>query len=193
MGRTRTHYTKRALTLDEQLDKLSDRNIILHDVIAAKKILANIGYYRLGFYIFPFEKTYPILGKKRQKEVVAGTTFESVVALYSFDFDLRNILNKYLSLIEITLRTTMVSEMSIKYKSNPTWFMNKDVVTDKFIAGFQQTYNNMRTKPIMQRHHNKYLGAYAPAWKTMEYITLGNLEASKIESALGCKLISIAK
>ena len=35
----------------------------------------------------------------------------------------------------------------------------------------------MRTRPVIQRHHNRYIGEYAPAWKTMEFMTFGNLEA----------------
>lgn len=107
-----------------------------------------------------------------------GTTFEEIVALYYFDSDLRNILNKYLSRIEIAIRTTIIYELSIKYIANPAWFADNNVVSDDFIYGFHNTvYRTIRTRPVIQRHHHKYLGEYAPAWKTMEFMTFGNLEA----------------
>ncbi len=36
------------------------------------------GYYRLGFYLFPFEKAYPKL-KKRSHEYKEGTTLQGAV------------------------------------------------------------------------------------------------------------------
>lgn len=177
MKQTKKQYTKKALTLDEQVSKIQAKGIIISDASKAKEYLASIGYYHLGFYIFPFEKTYPCLNRQRKKEVVSGTTIESIVALYYFDFDLRNILNKYLSRLELVLRNTILYEMSVKYKNNPAWFVDSNVVSEQFVTVFQQIYNNMRTKPILLRHHCKYFGAYAPAWKTMEYMTLGNVEA----------------
>ena len=36
-----------------------------------------------------------------------GTKFEDAVALYYFDFDVRNLLNRYISRIEVAFRTYM--------------------------------------------------------------------------------------
>ena len=90
---------KTAKTVDEQIDILRSRGIIINDPEKAKEILNDIGYYRLGFYFFPFEKTHPQT-TNRTHEVVPGTQFEDAVALYYFDFDLRNILNRYLTRVE---------------------------------------------------------------------------------------------
>lgn len=170
-------YTKFATTYDEQIMLLRSRGLIISDENKAREILSDIGYYRLGFYIHPFELTYPNIGSGRSHEVEAATRIEDVVALYYFDLDLRNILNRYLSRIEVALRTTITYELSVKYKSNPTWFVDGNVVSSHFISEFQNSvYSFIKTKPVIKRHHQKYLGQYAPAWKTMEYMTLGNIE-----------------
>ena len=47
---------KRATTIDEQLNILRNRGMVIDDENKAKEILSDIGYFRLGFYFFPFEK-----------------------------------------------------------------------------------------------------------------------------------------
>ena len=51
---------KTAKTIDEQIEILRSHGIIVNDECKAKEILHDIGYYRLGFYFFPFD----ILAKK---------------------------------------------------------------------------------------------------------------------------------
>ena len=46
---------KTAKTIDEQIEILRSHGIIVNDECKAKEILHDIGYYRLGFYFFPFE------------------------------------------------------------------------------------------------------------------------------------------
>lgn len=114
-----TETKKQATKFANQISILESRGVIVNDHDKAEEILSDIGYYRLGFYFFPFEKTYPFLDNRRKHEVIENTKFEDAVALYYYDFDLRNIINKYLSRIEVAIRTTMIYELSNKYNSNP--------------------------------------------------------------------------
>lgn len=171
-------YLKRATDYKRQIELLRSRGVLITDEQKAEEHLSDIGYYRLGFYIFPFEKTYPELGKKRDHGVKPGTKLEDVVAFYYYNVDLRNILNKYLSRIEVAIRTTFIYELSNKYKDNPYWYVDPAIVDNKFINTFKsQFYKKIKEKEPIRRHHKKYYGDYAPAWKTMEYMTLGNLES----------------
>lgn len=71
----------------------------------------------------------------------------------------------------------MIYKLSLKYSSNPTWFADNTVVNNDFVKDFyREVYCHLRNKPTISRHHNKYYGQYAPAWKTMEFMTMGNLE-----------------
>lgn len=114
MARPKKQYTKRAKTLDEQIATLRRYGVIVSDEEKAKEYLSDIGYCRLGFYLHPFEKTYPYLDGRRRHDVQPETRLEDVVALYYFDFDLRNILNRYLSRIEVAVRTALLYELSKK-------------------------------------------------------------------------------
>ena len=168
---------KKATTFVEQINKLLDRGVIINDKEKAKEVLSDIGYYRLGFYFFPFEKTYPKLDNTRKHTVLENTKFEDAVALYYYDFDLRNILNKYLARIEVAIRTTMVYELSNKYHEDPTWFISPKIVNQNFIDEFsEKVYKNIKKKEVIKRHKRKHpKDVYAPAWKTMEFMVFGNL------------------
>ncbi|MCQ2111558.1 MAG: Abi family protein [Bacteroidaceae bacterium] len=173
----RTQYEKQAKSFDEQISILRRNGVVINDEIKAKEYLSDIGYYRLGFYAFPFEVTYPIVNQKRLHDVRPGTTIEEIVALYYYDFDLRSILNKYLSRIEVSIRTTITYQISLKYSADPYWFVNPSVMKASFIADFdKEVYSHVRNKPTIVRHRKKYIDKYAPAWKTMEFMTFGNLE-----------------
>lgn len=37
----------------------------------AKEILLDIGYYRLGFYWFPYERTYPAKNDRNPKQAIS--------------------------------------------------------------------------------------------------------------------------
>lgn len=60
-------YIKTATTIEEQIAKLRKRGLTISDEDKAKEILSDIGYYRLGFYWFPYEKGYP----KKNKGIIS--------------------------------------------------------------------------------------------------------------------------
>lgn len=166
---------KTATTIDEQINKLKQRGMIISDEAKSKEILSDIGYYRLGFYWFPFEKGYPKKYNRKHK-FVAGASFDDAVSLYYFDNDLRNILAPYLHRIEICFRTAIIYIVSNHYKRNPTWFVDSKVVEEDFVKDFPNLYNDIRKNEAIKRHHQKYRNdIYAPAWKTLEYMTFGSM------------------
>lgn len=148
--------------------KIADEN-------KAKEILLDIGYYRLGFYWFPFEKGYP--NKYGRKHAfIKDATFEKAVSLYYFDNDLRNTLAPFLHRIEIYFRTAIIYVVSNHYKRNPTWFVDPKILNEDFISEFPNLYKDIRKNEAVKFHHKKYRNdIYAPAWKTLEYMTFGGM------------------
>lgn len=167
----------KSLTVDQQIALLQYRNVEIRDVEKAKEILMDIGYYRLGFYFFPFEITFPALYQKRNHVMRKGTKFEDAVALYYFDFDLRNLLLKYTSRIEVAFRTCVVYNMSNRY-DNSCWFIDATVMAPSFIKDFRnKVYVGLKKNPAIARHHLLHRKSkFAPAWKTMEFMTLGEIQ-----------------
>lgn len=167
--------TKRATTVEEQIELLQSRGLTISNVEKAKEILLDVGYYRLGFYLFPFEKTYPDL-KNRSHEYIDGVSFEDTVRLYYFDFDLRLLLMRYLNRIEIAFRTALIYHLSNKYSGSPIWFVNPSIVGRKYARDFEHKVytSDFKRNPIIHRHHQKNPNdRFAPAWKTLEFMTFG--------------------
>lgn len=108
---------KTATTIDEQIEKLQSRNIKIEDIEKAKEQLLDIGYYRLGFYLFPFEESYPNR-ENRTHKMKPNTSFDDAVKLYYFDFDLRNLLLRYTSRIEVAFRTYLTYYISNNFRTN---------------------------------------------------------------------------
>ena len=167
---------KKATTIEEQISRLIERGLNIPDKSKAKEVLQDIGYYRLGFYLFPFEVGYPKLNKRSHK-YKEGVSLDYAIALYYLDLDLRQILSKYLTRIEVALKTAMIYHLSNKYKESPTWFVDKSVVKTSYVDSFQdKVYNRLLKNDIIRRHHKKYKDElFAPAWKTIEFMTFGEI------------------
>lgn len=146
------------------------------DIEKAKEVLLDVGYYRLGFYWFPFEKSCHS-NQRRTHEFWKGSNFDDAVKLYYFDYALRNILQKYITRIEVNFRTYLVYAISNKYSTLPTWFVSSHVVERDYISSFdKEVYTDKfkRNKFIAAHHRNHINDRYAPAWKTLEFMTLGS-------------------
>ncbi|MDO6518605.1 Abi family protein [Zobellia uliginosa] len=163
---------KIAITVEQQIKKLKHRGMEMDwGDEKAKEILLDIGYYRLGFYWNPFE-----IDKDHNFE--KGTKFSNVAKLYYLDTDLKHILSKAINRIEINFKTQLIYYASIKYNKNPTWFADKKIVSSNYVDKFPNYYTSKfksDNKPI-KKHHAKYPNdIYAPAWKTLEFLTFGSV------------------
>lgn len=171
---------KTATTIEEQIECLQKRGMNLDEGNEkAKEELSDIGYFRLGFYCFPFEDGYPNK-KNRTHEYIKESKFSDVIKLYYLDVDLRNILLRYLNRIEINFRTNVTYIVSNKYKANNLWFVDPKVMTKKYIDEFgKKVYTSTFKKKnhVIKLHHQKYQDhLYAPAWKTLEFFTFGGIQ-----------------
>lgn len=162
---------KKATTAKEQIVVLKERGMVFDcGEEKAEEILLDIGYYRLGFYWFPFE-----IDKNHNFE--KGTLFSNIINLYYLDVDLRNVLLKYLKRIEVNFRTKIIYYTSNKYKEDPIWYSNPKIMTHWFINDIDKklyTDNFKDENKQIKLHHIKYRNdIYAPTWKTFEFLTFG--------------------
>lgn len=163
---------QKATTVEEQIQILRDRGLNLDwSEEKIKEVLLDIGYYRLGFYWHPFEKD-------KNHNFKNGANFSDAVALYYLDVDLRNILVKAINRIEIHIRTQIVYYVSNEYSTNSTWFASKKIMQPNFVDSLPKYYDErfkIKNVPI-KNHHKKYENdIYAPAWKTLEFLSFGTV------------------
>ena len=162
---------RKARSIEEQIKLLKKRGMIFDDEDKAKQILEDVGYYRLGFYWYHFQKDF------KKHLFLDNTHFSTVINLYYLDVDLRFLLIKVLSRIEINLRTRIIYIVSNHYKDNPFWFADKKIMKNQFVDTLDNFYTDIKKKnKVIAEHHRKYPNdKYAPAWKTLEFMTLGSL------------------
>ncbi len=89
---------------------------------------------------------------------------------------MRNLLLKYIYRIEINFRTYLIYKVSNRNLNSPTWFVDNSVVRNDYVKKFDTFVYNDKFKNIevIKCHHQHHINdKYAPAWKTIEYMTFG--------------------
>jgi len=95
--------------LDEQIDILRSRNLIIDNEEKTKEILLRENYFFINGYRHLFvDSTKPI-------NFITGTTFEELYGVFVFDRKIRNIFFKYLLLVENNIKSVISYQMSKKY------------------------------------------------------------------------------
>lgn len=163
--------SKKATTVEEQIELLKSRGITISNEEKAKEHLLDIGYYRLGFYWHYYQCD-------AVHNFEEGTDIKDAIDLYYLDVDLKNLLARYIYRIEVHFRTQLIYYVSNKYKDNPIWFSDKSIVRDFDKKVFNlKIYNKLKEENIhISKHHKSYpKHKYAPAWKTLEFLTFGQV------------------
>ncbi len=100
------HYTKPALTFEQQLDLLQQRGLTVADPDRALHWLRHISYYRLSAYCLPF---------KDGNAFRPGTSFDDIAGLYIFDRKLRLLVLDAIERIEVAIKTAITYEIAHAY------------------------------------------------------------------------------
>ena len=101
--------TKSFKTLDEQIEILKNKKLVIGNENYAKDVLLRENYFFLNGYRHLF------MDPNNQKVFVEGTRFEEVYSLFLFDRSLRNIMFKYILVIENNLKSIISYVLSKKY------------------------------------------------------------------------------
>lgn len=107
------YIMKEFKTIDEQIELLISRGIVFDNVDKAKRLLLTNNYYNII-------NGYKDLFLDKNGNYITGTTFEEIYALYDFDRSLREIILKYILMIENTLRT-LISYYFSQYHGNDNY------------------------------------------------------------------------
>ena len=100
-------YLKPWLSVDDQVNKLASRGLIVEDEEDAKAFLRHVGYYRFAGYLLAFEVS--------RHQYVKDTTFAHIKAAYEFDARLRDLFREAIELVEVDLCSTVAYTFGKKY------------------------------------------------------------------------------
>ena len=166
-------YSKPAISIKNQIDKLEKRGLKFNDKIEAEKTLSNISYYRLRAYTYPFQdNTNP------NHPFTQEITFEEIIKLYEFDSKLRLIIFEATEYIEVALRTQIVYQMSIKNGSH--WYCEPQFYRDSLrfanhLTTLQDEISRSKEDFIGHYNNNYYDPIFPPAWMSLEVVSMGLL------------------
>ena len=104
-------------TIDEQLDILKSKGLVVNDYDQAKEVLLRENYFFLNGYRSPFLVT----GSKR---FIDGATFEEMYALFTFDRYFRNIIFKNVLIVENNYKSIFSYVVSKKYGYKEKDYLN---------------------------------------------------------------------
>lgn len=138
------NYPKPHQTYAQLVVRLKERGMIILNEERAKRKLSQIGYYRLSGFWYPCRKgklddageyvkdpksKLPV----REDEFQEGTDFDSIIKMYLFDKQLRQLMLDAIERIEIYIRSVIAHEVGrfdpLAYKN--TAFINPKVLKDR--------------------------------------------------------------
>ena len=101
------NYPKKALSIDEQAERLIERGLIA-DKNELMKRLSSVSYYRLSGYLYPFRQS-------DSEDYIEGTALKVVWDRYCFDRRLRVLFLDVIERVEVSIRTQLTYHFSHKH------------------------------------------------------------------------------
>lgn len=162
---------KPPLTIDEQINLLQHKGMIIGDHSLARSFLLHNNYYRLNVYFHKFMDEldhYP-----------EGTKFETIINIYENDQWLRNKLLFLLESIEIHVKTSIAYYMGLNYGSD-CFYVDKIYENKYRFHEIQESFNlemrreSNKKNPVVIHHQQKYDGQF-PIWVIVEFLTFSRI------------------
>jgi len=162
-------------TLDEQIEILRSKGLIVNATEEAKGILYRENYFFISGYRHLFMRSY------KDRRFFPGTTFEELYATFLFDRKVRNIMFKHILVIENNIKSKMSYMLSKKYGFKEKNYLdlknfNRDTYKTRQV---QDVLNKMKRQiKVNGRQHAAtvhYLSnyGYIPMWILVKVLSLG--------------------
>lgn len=153
-------------TIEQQVQILIDRGLIVDDIEFAKDFLNQVNYYRFSGYLKLFS-TNDIFD--------INTSLEDIIEIYNFDCELRKILYSYLGYIEVLIKTQLALNLSLNISSIFYLDKNNFMDEDRFNS-LQKDINDSITRKYSKELFIKHFqGDYLPIWVLVEIMSFGNI------------------
>ncbi len=156
-------YTKKALTIEQQINLLKKRGLIINDDNKLKHYLNTVGYYCLSGYFKIFQN--------KDDAFFKNTTFERVLGVYFFDRKLRLLFLNALERIEKSFRTQFVYHITLKY--GPYYF-DEDYINEKDKEKISDILEKSK-EPFIKNFQEKYSNESPPLWMLAEILSFGDI------------------
>jgi abortive infection bacteriophage resistance protein len=153
-------------TIDQQVQILINRGLIINNIELAKEFLNQVNYYRFSGYLKLFY-TNDIFD--------INTSLEDIIEIYNFDCELRKILYSFLGYIEVLIKTQLALHLSLNI--NAIFYLDKNNFLDEDrFNSLQNDLNDSITRKYSKEPFIKHFqGDYLPIWVLVEIMSFGNI------------------
>ena len=163
------------LNLDQQLDLLKKRGLIINDDKKAKDMLARLGYYRLinAYSLGLYKDTTG----KNNPTYQPGVSLEQLYDIYEFDAKLRHIVFELIEYFELKFRTSIAYYLSNNFCT--TVYLRSELYSnEQFYQEFLDDLEREKAaqnRSLIVQHHNLNYGGILPIWAMTEIVSFGTL------------------
>lgn len=162
-------------TLDEQINILREKGLIINDEAYTKEVLLRENY----FFIMGYRHVF--LKKDASRKFIDGTTFDEVYSLFVFDRMFRNIIFKNILIVENNYKSIFSYILSKNYGFkeknylNPSNFDNDKEKTRQINDLLRKVKRQFRVNGKQHGATSHYMDnyAYIPLWIGVKVISFG--------------------
>lgn len=167
-------FAKPPISIQKQVELLSNRGMLIQDTALAEQSLAQINYYRLRAYWLPFE------ANNINHQFQNNTSFEQVLNVYEFDRELRLLLLDVIERVEVSFRSHFALALSHTHGTHPHLnsglFKSAQHGWDYQQAVQQLIQEVTKNKETFIKHFSQnYTEPLPPIWALVEIMTLGQI------------------
>lgn len=170
----RTDYTKKPLTLDEQVARLKQRGLVFDDESEAIAYLFNISYYRLRAYTYPFQENGEGVEHNFTRKDIH---FKDIIDLYCFDRRLRSLIFNAIEKIEVAVRTKII-QIYAESTDNSHWYDNENLYRFDYedLMKHIEADVNRSNEDFIKHYNSKYNNPpMPPSWMALEVVSFATL------------------
>lgn len=167
--------TKEFKTLDEQIEILKSRGLVINDIDKTKELLLRENYFFINGYRHIFMKNH------KEDLFIPGTTFEELYAVFQFDRSFRNVLFKNLLIVENNLKSIIAYKLSKKYGIREKDYLKPSNFSQdiKKVRQVNDVLNKIKRQiKLNGRQHSATLHyisnyGYVPLWILVKLLSFG--------------------
>lgn len=156
---------KKPTSVNEQINILKSRGLVINDDEDAKSFLMEVNYYRFSGYTKLFSQN---------DKYENGITFDFMKSIYKFDEEFKNVLLKYIFYIEVLIKTQIAYILSLN--------LGELFYKDKIYFSSNDHFNELSdsiNKKIERFKDEKYIQHYEkeklPIWVLVEILSFSDV------------------
>lgn len=156
-------------TIEEQIEILRSRGLLINDEKVASEFLVRNNYYRISGYSLTL-RDHDVFSK--------NASFKNIIDIYEFDHDFRHILLNYIEEIEVTIKSIYAYEFSKEFTGigylNQSLFTNEEKYTCIMEKAEKQKEKRRESEAYI-KHYVEELHEELPLWAYVDLLTISDI------------------